>query len=473
MKKSKIISRKLLVLILAVILLVCCISTSTFSWFTRPLSNPAAQGRALNFTIPDSSFYYPNGSVVTTAAPKVYDGHGVSMSTYVSNDDGVSFSTETVNPARTTQEPGSLGVNPYDADHPENISNRIYYKTELVNNTTTPQNVSLYIKNFKPGGTAGTNVCVGVNVPIKAFKNYSRYGVTIPSPTTNKTNGSTKRVYFNPVGRVPSGSAYDEHRQTWNVSTFYVKTGSNVDNNVESSVQMTQCANNSEYWYADIPSGHNQLYFSVTVVPDDYQRTQTFSNLSGDGLSMTQSLMFYTNGRYTDYNNAWAGKEYCTGANIASYYNYFTIASVSGQTVSAALDSSQYQSNSGISYSSSDSGVFAVSNSGANAGTITPVANLAATTTATLTYTVTSQYGDTKEATATVQVKAIENSTATIKNAPIVTNLLIPAATVENKINGDKSNVQDVYWFIQNGDEMYGAATANATYTLDGIYLGV
>ena len=78
MKKSKIISRKLLVLILAVILLVCCISTSTFSWFTRPLSNPAAQGRALNFTIPDSSFYYPNGSVVTTAAPKVYDGHGVS-----------------------------------------------------------------------------------------------------------------------------------------------------------------------------------------------------------------------------------------------------------------------------------------------------------------------------------------------------------------------------------------------------------
>ncbi len=96
-----------------------------------------------------------------------------------------------------------------------------------------------------------------------------------------------------------------------------------------------------------------------------------------------------------------------------------------------------------------------------NAGVITAKA-VSSTTTATLTYTVTSFYGDTKTADCSFKVSKFSTSTETIKAAPIVTNLMIPAGST-----------QDVYWFIQNGDEMYGAATAPGTYTHEGIYLGM
>jgi hypothetical protein len=81
-----------------------------------------------------------------------------------------------------------------------------------------------------------------------------------------------------------------------------------------------------------------------------------------------------------------------------------------------------------------------------------------------LKYTVTSYYGDTKVISVKVTVKS-NSSTETIPAAPIVTNLLLAAS-------GDNAT-QDVYWFIQNGDEMYGKANGNGSYTLDGIYLGV
>ena len=386
------------------------------------------------------------------------------MRTYLSTDDGVSFSDTAAAPAQS----GSLGTS--------SPNNRVYYKTEIINGSTTPQNVSLYIKDFATGGQAGSNICVGTNVPVKSFKNYSKYGVTIPAPTKNKTNGNTKRVYFEPVGRVPSGNKYDNHRTTWSNKTYYVCSGgssTDIDANNGSAgtyTQMTVTANYSGIYYADIPWDHNKLYFTVNDWGGtNYKRTQTFTNLSGDGLSMTQSLLFYTNGTYTDYNNAWAGKENCVGANFAGYYKDISITSASGESISVGLASSDYQSNSAVSYSSNNTAAFTVSSS----GVITPVANLANNVSAKLTYTATSVYGDTKNIEVNVTVKALSNSTQVTKSAPIVTNLLIPAATTENTVNSDSSNVQDVYWFIQNGDEMYGQASASGTYTLDSIYLGL
>jgi hypothetical protein len=233
---------------------------------------------------------------------------------------------------------------------------------------------------------------------------------------------------------------------------------------------MTVTPNYAGIYYADIPWDHNQCYFSYAANnPTGANRTQTFTNLYGDGLTMTQSLLFYTNGSYTDYNNAWAGKEYCTGASFAHYYKDITITAADGESVSVALTrGTDYQSKSGttVTYAiddtevAGDTGSFTVS----PAGEITPNTSLTTTTKTKLKYTVTSYYGDTKVISVKVTVKS-NSSTETIPAAPIVTNLLLAAS-------GDNAT-QDVYWFIQNGDEMYGKANGNGSYTLDGIYLGV
>lgn len=443
MKKRKLIGKKILVVVLAAILFGVCISSPTFSWFTRP-GMEYANGKAMNFNVPNSVFYRPGVSTQQSEAPKAYSGSGVSMQTFVSTNDGVSFSDTAAAPATS----GTLGTT--------SPSNRIYYKTTITNTSGVEQNVSLYIKNFTP---SGSSICVGTNKPVKAFKNYSMYGVEIPSPTRNTADGDKKRVYFEPVGRVPSGNSYDSHRTTWANKTYYVF--SSTDGSSFSRTTMTVTPNYSGIYYADINWDHNQCYFACATSPQNYQRTQTFTNLYGDGETMTQSLLFYTNGSYTDYNNAWAGKEYCTGASFAHYYKDITIAAVSGQTVSVALTKgTDYQANSNVTYTSGNTNAFTVS----SAGVITPKTTISANTTTTLRYRATSYYGDTKDITVNVTVKKVTNTSA-IKAAPIVTNLLLAAS-------GDYAT-QDVYWFIQNGDEMYGAASASATYTLDGIYLGV
>lgn len=90
---------------------------------------------------------------------------------------------------------------------------------------------------------------------------------------------------------------------------------------------------------------------------------------------------------------------------------------------------------------------------------------------ATLTYTVTSQYGETATQDAVVTVNHFTGS-QTIKAAPIVTNLIIPPATTENVADNNKNQLE-VYWFIQNGDDMYASSAGDVEYELDGIYLGV
>ena len=431
MKKSRVILKTLLVMALAVVLLTMSISGPTFSWFERPRSK---EGGALALPVPYGDTD-PNGNALSM---KAYDGTDLTMESFVSTDD-VSFSETPADPATS----GSL-----DPGH------RNYYNTRITNNGATAQRVSLFLKNFTPGGEPGANICVGVNNPIKAFKNYSQYDQVIPPATKNKKNGSVKRVYFEPVGRVPGGNNYDGHRNTWGSGTYYVKSGNNVDSNVESSVIMSATGTSGVY-YADIPSGHNQLYFSVDPVPQNYQRTQTFTNLNGDGLSMTQSLLFYTNGNYTDYNNAWAGKETVVGASFAQYYN--SVSMSVGQTIEVGLTQNTDYGGNSVTYSSSDSSCFSVDIT----GKIT--ANSAGS--GTLTYTVTSAKGETATATANVVVHSYNTSSTTITNAPIVTNLLV-----------ESGDTVEVWWFIQNGDyDRFGNFSSSGTgsYSHNGIFFSV
>ena len=435
MRKSTKALKALVISALGVLLLTLSVS-SPFAWFNRPQSKT---GGSLSLSIPYGD-KDPNGNDIPM---KAYDGKNLTMATYLSTDDAISFSETAADPATNV-----TGLQP---------NKRYYYKTEITNTGATEQKVSLYLKNFTPGTQSGTNVCVGVNYPIKAFKNYTMYDQTIPPATKNRKNGTVKRVYFEPTNRIPSGNNYDGTRSNWANKTYYVVSGTastDIDSNRGSNATYTQMhsTTTSGVYYADIPLDHNKLYFVVQNWTEDYQRTQTFTNLNGDGLTQVQSLIFYLNGTYNDFNNVWAGKENVTGACFAGYYNSISLSV--GQTIDAGLVLHSDYGGQSISYTSSNTSKFTVSTN----GTITAVAAGSGT----LTYTITSSKGDTVSKTANVVVHGYDVSSTTIANAPIVTNLSVPA-------NGKT----EVWWFIQNGDEEYFESTANASYTHEGLFLSV
>lgn len=444
MRIKKLRLKAVLVALLAVVLVAVCVSATTFSWFQpRPNSDT---GNALSLAIPYGD--KAPGVQNETLPMKAYDGNGITMLTYLSTDDAIHFSETPADPATS----GSLDP-----------KQRKYYKTVLTNSGSTDQRVSLYIKNFTPGGETGVNICVGTNQPVKSFKNYSQYDVVIPSPAGSKAKGNTKRVYFDPLGSVPSDSTYNSHRSTWGGSNFWVRSGNNVDSGYSSEVKMTATQKSGVY-YADIPVNNNQLYICCTNENvQNYQRTQTFTNLNGDGLSSTSSLMFYTNGTYTDYNNAWAGKKSTTGASFGNYYSSVSLyyGATPAQSISVGLTqgSGKDYCGSSITYEPLDSdsaAVFSVDSS----GLITPLS--AGEGTLRCTVKSDNEKKDTAYKDVTVKVIAAPTSGSTIKNAPIVTNLLIKSGKSES-----------VWWFIQNGDDLYSESTATGTYTLEGIYLGM
>lgn len=445
MKKSRILLKTGLVIVLAVILVSLSVSVPTFSWFARP---NGTNGESLSYKIP---YKDANGADESMIA---YDGSGVTMETFVSNDDGVTFSDTAAAPATE----GTLGTQPYDFNNPSAGSNRIYYKTTLTNSNSTPQNVSLYIKNFRTG-TSGQHVCVGVNVPIKSFKNYTNYGIPKPAPSKNTAAGSTdKRIYF---------ETYSDS-ENWNSTNggfrvYYAE--SNVSSN-PSYKEMTKCPGRQYMYYADLPANANQAFFTAknTDGGTNYLRSQTFTNLAGDGLSSTQSLLF-KNAKWYDqtYNNLHVDVQKTDGAYISEYYNSASLGK--GESIALGLSSSQYGGSS-IAYS--------VVSGGSNITLDTSTGNVTAKAAgeAKIRYTVTSQHSDTVTKDCTINIKDYSGNDVTIQNAPIVTNLLIPG-TSANTGTDAHNNVQDVYWFIQNGDEMYGAADDDAHYYLDGIYLGL
>ena len=157
MKKASILLKTAVVVVLTAVIVILSLGVPTFSWFTRPQSQ---SGGSVEYTIPAED------------APVAYDGHGtnangVTMTTYISSDDGITFSDEATPPAAVDF---TVAANRQKTLGTTSPSNRVYYKTILTNNSSEDQNVSMYVKNFNTGSTG--EACIGVNVTINAFNNF-------------------------------------------------------------------------------------------------------------------------------------------------------------------------------------------------------------------------------------------------------------------------------------------------------------
>lgn len=408
MKKSKLV----LVSVLALALCFLCFTSMTFSWFNRPQTQ---KGDSLGWDIDY----------------EISVGSGVSMVTYESLDGGVSYNEE----APVTEFSNTEGIAPGE---------RKWYRTDIINNGDSAQTVSLYLSKLSLSPDAQGSFYLGVNAPLKTYKNYFDQASFI---TANEKAGiSTMRVYFQ-----PKSSDMSEPDGNWKNKNYYVCYG--VDNAPSNYVALSPTPTSGTY-YADIPANATQLFFSVQDWKESYQKTQTFSDLKSDGQSAVSSLVFWLNGTYDQNgnNNAQAEKVKVTeGANIVNYYKSITLPAEESFDASLLMGT-DYIGNS-VTYTSDNSNIFTVDSA---SGTISAKAE----GTAKLITEVKGVFNDTVRVETAVTVGKAVTETVTA-DVPIITNL-----RVEGLNENGESTVESIYWFIKNDSE-----SGTLVYNVEDIYL--
>lgn len=429
MKKSKVV----LAIVLAVVLLIAVWNVPTFSWFSRPHSKDGAQ------TVLGGE----NGAYSINA----YNGYGVSLATYSSND-GVTYSDST-----TTNYSGSNIPN----------NNRKYFKTTLTNGSGGAQNVSLYARTLSiPTANNGT-LALGVNGPTRSYRDYSALAV----PTTY-ADRDVMRIYFEK----------DNSVEGWNGTEFYICWNEDTNTSAESLdglgtngtyYKLTHVggSNNPNQYYADIPKTATHAFFAVENFgtnnngdPNWGQRSQTLYNLSSDGQSPTASKLYkITSDTNSSGNHLVHTPPYAVTGNCINHY-YKDIFVAYGNTFNAALSNTTniptrtgYSANyiGTLKYYSGDTNVFTVNET---TGVITPK-NVNGTA---ILYTKSTggSYPDEMQVETTVHVTSDANYV--FHDVPIVKNI---------QMDADATKPVEVYWYVINN-----SPTTALSYTIDEVYIG-
>lgn len=429
MKKSKVV----LAIVLAVVLLITLWNVPTFSWFSRPHSQDGAQ-TVLGGDSGSYSIY-------------AYNGYGVSLETY-SSDDGVTYSDST-----TTNYSGSNIPN----------NNRKYFKTTLTNNSGRVQNVSLYARTLSvPTANNGT-LAIGVNGPTRSYHDYSTLAAE-----TSVANRDSMRIYFQKPKSAPDGWAGTEFYICWNEDTntnieSLDSTGSNG-----TYYKMTYCGEKDNYYnyYADIPMTATHAFFACenwgtnnNGQPNYKQRTQTLWNLYQDGQTQLQSKIYQLTSTVTNGNTTVrTPPDSVDGACINHYYSSIFVKT--GSTYDARLNNTNkiptrdgYTANyigGTLEYYSGNTNVFTVNKT---SGVITPVGAGEATL---YTKAIGTKFSDSQQVETTVKVTAASNYV--FNDVPIVKNI---------QMDADATKPVEVYWYVINN-----SPTTALSYTIDQVYIG-
>ncbi len=342
MKKLKII----VVSLLAVILCIMCVTTSTFSWFTRP-KNKSGPHLALGFDYDVST------------------GNGVTMRTYASTDDG-----------KTYVETAGRKITDFSNADGLAAGARVCYRTDIINNGDAPQSVSLYLTKLEfPEDTAGS-FYLGVNGPLKTYKNY--YGDSSLTSDKRAVTINKKNVY---VG------FYDANTYTPTDYQIHWWDSSNKTYNGDSEVhayfdpKKTGTWNDKTYKmsYATIPWNANaiKLRQGDTWYGNDNTNIVTYNTVAFDGGST-----------YVE-----SGKS----AGINTFYSSATL------RVGESIDLAAVAQGKTIDYSSSNKDVATVDK---KSGTVSGVS----AGTSVITVTATGTYGDVMTASCTVTVSSADGN---------------------------------------------------------------
>ena len=303
MRKTRIIA----ILCLSLILCFLCVSTNTFSWFTRP-----NEGKG-------KSFIWSKNSYNQTSS-KNFD-----VKTYeMTNEDGV-YGTESISEISKKTIPAGK---------------RLCYKTEIMNTgKLNAQTVSLYLSGVDSNDYA--NTYVGVNNPMKTHKH-------LQSNTGNKVINdiNKKNVY---VGFSTENFKPANGFKPADFSVHYWGAGVTPGDSVVASHQHDKInAFNSEYslYHAEIPydaTGVRPRYTNGLYFGDDNTNIDT-KNLIG----------IFIDGSGTNADYASTGK----GAGIKQFYSLATV------SVGKTIDLSAIAQGDNITYNVENDRIAEVANNG-------------------------------------------------------------------------------------------------------------
>ncbi len=393
MKKLKII----VVSSLAVVLCLLCATTTTFSWFTR---DKKMQGDRLGL-----NFNYD-----------ISTGTGVTMRTYTSVDDGKTYVETNEITAFSNSEGLAAG-------------NRKCYRTDLINNGTAAQSVSLYLSKLTMPENVSGSFYLGVNGPLKTYKSY--YGDNAKTIQKKESVINQKNVYvgFNT-------------NQTYTPTNYKVHwwDNSNTKYNGDSSVR-AYFSPNKEGSYDN--QKYNMSYATIPWEANAVKLRQgdTWYGKDNTDIATNNIICLYQSGT-NSFDTIYKGSGVAAG--IEKFYSSANV--TQGNTINLAATAQGT-----VTYSSSNTSVATV----ASDGTVTALKAGSAI------ITVTSEgfYGDKLTATCSLSVPSAQGNTK--NDVPVVTNVKVPGVYADNE-----PGIVSVYWFIKND-----SSTGPLTYTIDDLYL--
>lgn len=407
MKKSKI----LLVTVLALVLCLLCVTTSTFSWLQRPKED---KGNALAW----------NPSYETSV------GKDISMTTVELNEDG---------------SVPDLPVEVSDFSNTGGLASgsRKYYRTDIKNSGTEAQSVSLFLSSLDMGIKDGS-FHIGVNSPLRTYKSYPSESIVGDIPIQYEIY--RQNVYVGLESVEESENKFTNR----NLSVHSWDYDSDCSwSNAKNTGKTRSWSLGSNYW-ENASRTFNIYAFEIDsrstkfqIVDKDGKRTDAMPTIS----SNNTIVYFEWKGGYHSQEKNSLVENSVGGAKIDTFYSSAKVKV--DDTVSIPATGTN------ITYSSSNTSVATVSTD----GTVTGVSN----GTATITATSTGAYGDTITAECVVFVS--DSNDNSIHDVPIVTNVRVEAASGE--ADTKKDTVVSIYWYIKNEG-------SNAlTYSIDDIYLSL
>lgn len=366
MKKSKLI----LVTVLALVLCLLCVTTSTFSWLPRPKED---KGNYLAWNL----------SYETSV------GKDITMTTYELPENGREPDDPHAQLTEVTEFSNSEGIDP---------GYRKYYRTDIINSGSEAQSISLFLSSLSGLDSTNGKFCLGVNGPLRTYRNYSDISSEAGSKIEKIINEKNVYVGFN-VNQTYTPQNYAVH---------WWQTG-NDNYNGDSQVQ-PYFSPNQQGDYAN--SKYNMSYATIPYDANAVKLRQDNNWYGGNNedLANKNTIIVYSDkgNVNTDYQKS------SLAAGIESFYS--SAAVTAGDTIDLAAKGHTDT----FSYTSSNASVATVSSTGM-------VTAIKAGHT-TITVTSTGSYGDKITATCWLTVHDSVDPGA-IFDVPIVTNVKVAPKT--------------------------------------------